>query len=76
LLPFRAQIDSDAGKEVRWKAEKTLAHLTTQKFISRNQLMNEGVEVYQEQNADRTDILHEYFVPPHQVEAFLQNTQR
>ena len=27
--------------------------------------------MYQERNADRTDILHEYFVPPDRLEAFL-----
>jgi FAD/FMN-containing dehydrogenase len=68
---FRAQIGSSAGKKVRWQAERSLGETGKGKFCSRNQLFNEAAEVYQEQNADRTDILHEYFIPPRQVEAFL-----
>jgi FAD/FMN-containing dehydrogenase len=71
----RAQIGSDSGKEVRWKAEKTLSKLLVKEYFSRNQLLNEEVEVYQERNADRTDILHEYFVPPQRVAAFLDRAR-
>ncbi len=56
---------------MRWRIEKTLGEQITKKHFSRNQLLNEGAEIYQEQNADRTDILHEYFVPYPQLEAFL-----
>lgn len=68
---FRAQIGSVAGKDLRWKAEKKLGETGASKFVSRNQLLNEPAEVYQEQNADRTDILHEYFVPQARLEEFL-----
>ncbi len=61
---YRAQIDSAAGKEVRWKVEKVFGEQITRGFVSRNQLLNEAADVYQERNVDRTDILHEYFVPP------------
>jgi FAD/FMN-containing dehydrogenase len=72
---FRAQICSDAGKEVRWKAEKIFSEKSTRNYFSRNQLFSEGVEVYREQNADRTDILHEYFVPPLHLPAFLERAR-
>jgi FAD/FMN-containing dehydrogenase len=73
---FRAQIGSQAGKEARWTAEKSLSEqLSKTKFVSRNQLLNEKAEVYQEHNADRTDILHEYFIPPHQVAHFLEQAR-
>ena len=68
---YRAQIGSDAGKKVRWQAEKTIGEQIASEFVSRNQLLNEGAEVYQEQNADRTDILHEYFIPTENVTVFL-----
>jgi FAD/FMN-containing dehydrogenase len=68
---YRAQIGSKAGKEVRWKAEKALGEHITRKYFSRNQLLNEEAEIYQEQNADRTDILHEYFIPAQGVGKFL-----
>ena len=43
--------------------------------VSRNQLLNESAEVYQEQNADRTDILHEYFIPGEKVAVFLASVR-
>jgi FAD/FMN-containing dehydrogenase len=68
---YRAQIGSGAGKETRWRAEKKLGETAKAKFFSRNQLFNEDAEIYQEQNADRTDILHEYFIPADRLEEFL-----
>src|SRR5262249_2195603 len=59
-------------KRLRWQAEKELGPRLAKEFYSRNQLLNEGVEVYQETSATRTDILHEYFIPPGRWEAFLE----
>src|SRR5439155_637085 len=42
------------------------------KVFSRNQLLNEGVEVLQNRTANTVDILHEYFVPPHRVVGFVE----
>jgi FAD/FMN-containing dehydrogenase len=72
---YRAQIDSKAGKEVRWKVEKIFGEQITKTFVSRNQLLNEEADVYQEQNADRTDVLHEYFVPPDRFTDFLDRAR-
>jgi FAD/FMN-containing dehydrogenase len=69
---FRAQIGSKGGKEVRWQAEKTIGEQVASRYVSRNQLLNEGAEIYQERNADRTDILQEYFIPPEYLALFLQ----
>jgi FAD/FMN-containing dehydrogenase len=69
---YRAQIGSLAGREMRWKAESTLSAQMSKRYFSRNQLMNEPAEVYQEQNKDRTDILHEYFMPPNRFTGFLE----
>jgi FAD/FMN-containing dehydrogenase len=71
----RAQIGSARGKEIRWKTEKTIAGQLSRKFFSRNQLLNETAEVYREKNADRVDILHEYFVPAEQLAPFLQRAR-
>jgi FAD/FMN-containing dehydrogenase len=72
---YRAQIGSDAGKKVRWHAERTLGERIAGTYVSRNQLLNEEAEVYQDRNDERTDILHEYFVPPRGVDAFLQKAR-
>lgn len=71
---YRAQIGSNSGKQLRWRAEKALGEQFSKKFFSRNQLLNEGAEVYQEQNTDRTDILHEYFIPASQFTSFLDRS--
>jgi FAD/FMN-containing dehydrogenase len=73
---FRAQIGSNAGKALRWKAERKLGETGQASFVSRNQLFNEAADVYQEHSADRTDILHEYFIPPENVEKFLIKTRQ
>jgi FAD/FMN-containing dehydrogenase len=72
---YRAQIQSPAGKEVRWKAEKGLGEQFGSSDVSRNQLLNEAAALYQERNADRTDILHEYFIPPQEVARFLDRSR-
>jgi FAD/FMN-containing dehydrogenase len=72
---YRAQIGSEAGKQLRWRAEKEFGELFSGKYFSRNQLLNEAAEVYQEQNIDRTDILHEYFIPTAQFVSFLDRAR-
>lgn len=68
---FRGSAESDYGKELRWSAETKLQPLLPGKFVSRNQLLNEGVEVFQNRTSDSTDILHEYFVPKHRAVGFV-----
>ncbi|HYT90702.1 MAG TPA: FAD-binding oxidoreductase [Gemmataceae bacterium] len=69
---FRGSVDNDYGKHLRWQAEKELAPRLAREYYARNQLLNEGVEIYQETSAQRTDILHEYFIPPAHFEDFLE----
>ena len=68
---FRGAVASDYGKELRWSAETRLQPRLAGKVFSRNQLLNEGVEVFQNRSADSTDILHEYFVPRHRAGGFV-----
>jgi FAD/FMN-containing dehydrogenase len=68
---YRSQIGSPAGKQLRWKAERQLGDGLRKDFVSRNQLLNGGSALYREQNADRTDVLHEYFIPEAQFAEFL-----
>lgn len=72
---YRSQIGSQAGKALRWRTEKIVSSRLKGQYFSRNQLLNEPVAVYQEQNADRTDILHEYFIPPEQFTKFLDRVR-
>jgi FAD/FMN-containing dehydrogenase len=71
-LVFRGSVGSPYGKALRWKAEKWFGHLSLGTSLTRNHLLNEGVEVFQNRSAASTDILQEYFVPIKQLEPFLE----
>jgi hypothetical protein len=68
---FRAQIGSDAVKRARWHAETVTAPHIGSGISSRNTLMNEPVANLAGRDPKRTDILHEYFLPPENLEGFL-----
>lgn len=69
---FRGSANSDYGKNLRWRSEKWGARLMAGKRFSRNQLINEPVEVFQNTQPGYTDILHEYFIPRDSVARFIQ----
>jgi FAD/FMN-containing dehydrogenase len=68
---FRGSMESDYGKRLRWDAETRLQPALSPSHYTRNQVLDEGVEVFQNRSAETTDILHEYFLPPEQLEAFI-----
>jgi FAD/FMN-containing dehydrogenase len=68
---FRAQTGSELGKEARWLAETQLTSLALRP-TTRNSLLNGPVSDLADNNQRRTDILHEYFVPPERLEDFLK----
>ena len=68
---FRGSVESDYGKKLRWEAERDLQTRVTASVFSRNQLLNEPVELLANRSADSTDVLHEYFVPREQFNAFV-----
>ncbi len=69
---FRGSANSRYGKNLRWKAEKLFTSQVSGKKFSRNQLLNEGVEVFQNTDTGYTDILHEYFIPGDSVIQFIK----
>src|SRR5947209_4357314 len=71
-LVFRGSVGSAYGKALRWHLEKRFGQLSLGSDITRNHLLNEGVEVFQNRSAASTDILQEYFVPTTQLEPFLE----
>lgn len=68
---FRGSAESEYGKQLRWDAEVNWQPKIGGNVSSRNQLLFEGVEVFQNRSADTTDILHEYFVPRAALNAFV-----
>jgi len=73
---FRGSANNDYGKNLRWKAEKYGASQINGKKFSRNQLLNEGVEVFQNRDTAYTDILHEYFIPKAMVGTFIDSLKK
>lgn len=72
---FRGSADSDYGKRLRWDAETRLSGVLGTQHFTRNQLMDEGVEVFQNRSEATTDILHEYFVPAARLADFVRRLQ-
>ncbi len=70
---FRAQTGSEPGKQFRWRAEK---HLAPSPLSTRNSLLNVSVKSFAPFDDHRTDILHEYFVPPAALNTFLVACRR
>lgn len=72
---FRAQLGSDAAKQFRWWTETALGPMVVGD-ATRNSLMNEPVVTLADGDPDRTDILHEYFVPPSRFHEFVAHCQQ
>ncbi len=68
---YRKQIGSETAKDIRWAAETKLAPSLASGLATRNTLMNEPVSNLANTLPRRTDILHEYFIPPHRFQDFL-----
>jgi FAD/FMN-containing dehydrogenase len=68
---YREQIGSDAAKRLRWLAEAHLNPNMSSGLATRNSLLNEPVSNLVNPFRTRTDILHEYFVPPQRFKEFL-----
>lgn len=69
---YRAQTGSETWKKIRWAAETKLAR-RLERVSSRNALLNTPVSALASDDPSRTDILHEYFLPPDRLAAFLSN---
>ena len=68
---YRAQIGSEYWKEARWYAETQLDPYLQAKTVSRNSLLSSPVSALADHDRGRTDILHEYFLPPARLGEFL-----
>lgn len=69
---FRAQIGSESGKKARWYAETMLLpKVAANHALTRNSILSYPVSVLAETLRQRTDILHEYFLPADRFTEFL-----
>ena len=69
---FRAQLQSDRAKSLRWQLETKLNPYFGGGEVTRNSLINEPDVTLDDRDPTRTDILHEYFVGPDRFAEFAQ----
>lgn len=60
---FRGQVGNETIKRLRWRIETDVGPRLAGE-ATRNSLLNEPVVTLDDRDPARTDILHEYFVPP------------
>ena len=72
---FRAQAGNEAARDIRWWFEASLGPLIGAGEVTRNSLLNEPVVTLDDRDPARTDILHEYFVPPDAFAPFVAACQ-
>lgn len=70
-LIFRGSVGSDYGKNLRWKLEKDWGEKIGGGEATRDEILNEGIEVFENRSGESTDILHEYFIPKDKLAAFI-----
>jgi FAD/FMN-containing dehydrogenase len=73
---FRAQTGSERGKKARWLAETRLMPRLGSIGVTRNTLLDSPVAALAARDSARTDILHEYFLPPEHFADFLAACRR
>jgi FAD/FMN-containing dehydrogenase len=69
---YRSQIGHELLKKLRWYAETELEPMLSSGISTRNTLMAEPVSNLANNDPARTDILHEYFIPPDRFVDFLE----
>ncbi len=72
---FRAQLMNEPMKDLRWWFESSLGPRIGAGEVTRNSLLNEPVVTLDDGDPTRTDILHEYFVPPDRFADFISACQ-
>lgn len=72
---FRAQLMNEPAKDLRWWFEASLGPRIGSGVVTRNSLINEPVVTLDDGDPTRTDILHEYFVPPDRFADFITACQ-
>lgn len=73
---FRGSVGSAYGKGLRWDLERAVLGAVAPRYVMRNALLNEPSSGFTTRDTARTEILHEYFVPPERLSGFLGQMAR
>src|SRR5438132_1472948 len=68
---FRGSAERDSVKRLRWFLERRVQPLFERRAVSRNEMLNNDIELYVDHSAASTDILHEYFIPHGKLSTFI-----
>jgi FAD/FMN-containing dehydrogenase len=63
----------DWGKKFRWKLQKSVSDRFEPPVVSRNNLLNNDIGYLDYHSKKNTDILQEYFIPPENLPAFIDD---
>ncbi|MCA5004555.1 FAD-binding oxidoreductase [Sphingobacterium bovistauri] len=75
-LIFRGTVNSEYGKELRAGLENYAYKFGESQIYSRNELLNERVELIENKDSLSVDILHEYFIPDRNFNKFIKEIQK
>lgn len=70
-LVFRGSVNNEYGKRLRWDLETAMNSATQHTVYSRNELLNDAVDLIENRDPLSTDILQEYFVPEANFNQFI-----
>ena len=70
-LVFRSSVDSEYGKRLRWNLENNIGEFSSDELFTRNELLNDNVSLIENKDTSTTDILHEYFIPRRNFDAYI-----
>lgn len=73
-LVFLAGVGNGFGKEVRWMLEENLGGESATE-ATRNRLLDDPIDLFENRDSTRTQLLHEYFVPRDSLEPFLRRAR-
>lgn len=71
---FLASVGSGIGKEFRWMLEKWAGGESAAK-ATRNRILNDPIDLFENHDSTRTQLLHEYFIPRDSIESFLKEAR-
>ncbi len=72
-IVFRGSVNSEYGKRLRWDLETGANKVSKNMIFSRNELLNDHVDIIENKDAQSTDILHEYFIPKRNFYRFIDD---
>lgn len=75
-LVFRSTVNSEYGKRLRWDLETGMNKVLQNEVYSRNELLNDNVELIANKDSKSTDILHEYFIPERHFKEYINELKR